>query len=308
MREPPPQVDDAKLLAEVRRTWDAEIDAVEHLPVGFGAHHWTAYADGSPRLFVTFDLLEPKRTAEQLEAAYAGASALYAAGLEFVLPSLVGADGSFTLRFAHGALSCTPWRHGTPGGELDLAWTTEALRRLHRTPPPAGLPRWRPLVGADFAERTEALLARPWGPGPYAEQAREATRRRLGDLARWTARYHHLALIARDRAWVPTHGESDSGNQLLTPEGRLLVDWESLKLAPAELDLRTLVDAGAEPHEVGAEPAMLELFDLEWRLDEISQYAAWFAAPHEGTADDEIAFGGLLQELERPAQAATSGG
>ena len=44
---------------------------------------------------------------------------------------------------------------------------------------------------------------------------------------------------------------------------------------------------------------MLELFDLEWRLDEISQYAAWFAAPHTGGADDEIAFGGLVEELER---------
>ena len=46
---------------------------------------------------------------------------------------------------------------------------------------------------------------------------------------------------------------------------------------------------------------MLELFDLEWRLDEISQYAAWFAAPHTGTADDEIAFGGLLHELPGPS-------
>jgi spectinomycin phosphotransferase len=44
---------------------------------------------------------------------------------------------------------------------------------------------------------------------------------------------------------------------------------------------------------------MLELFDLEWRLDEISQYAARFAAPHPGGPDDEIAFGGLLDELER---------
>ncbi len=51
--------------------------------------------------------------------------------------------------------------------------------------------------------------------------------------------------------------------------------------------------------ETDADPEMLELFDLEWRLDEISQYAAWFAAPHTGTADDQIAFEGLLHELER---------
>jgi spectinomycin phosphotransferase len=45
---------------------------------------------------------------------------------------------------------------------------------------------------------------------------------------------------------------------------------------------------------------MVEMFDLEWRLDEIAQYAAWFAAPHAGTADDRIALGGLLGELDRP--------
>ncbi len=53
------------------------------------------------------------------------------------------------------------------------------------------------------------------------------------------------------------------------------------------------------------DPAMIEMFDLEWRLDEISQYSAWFAAPHTGTRDDAIAFGGLLHELTRSDQAAT---
>jgi spectinomycin phosphotransferase len=51
---------------------------------------------------------------------------------------------------------------------------------------------------------------------------------------------------------------------------------------------------------VGADPEMLELFDLQWRLDEIHQYATWFAAPHPGSRDDEIAFGGLQEELSRP--------
>ena len=39
---------------------------------------------------------------------------------------------------------------------------------------------------------------------------------------------------------------------------------------------------------------------LEWRLDEVSQYTAWFASPHTGSEDDRIAFGGLLGELDRP--------
>jgi spectinomycin phosphotransferase len=45
---------------------------------------------------------------------------------------------------------------------------------------------------------------------------------------------------------------------------------------------------------------MLQLFDLEWRLDEIDQYAGWFAAPHTGSTNDQIAFGGLQFELDRP--------
>jgi spectinomycin phosphotransferase len=296
VRERPPEVGDADVLAEVRRTWDADVDRVEHLPVGFGAHHWAAYAGDRARLFVTFDRLEPKRTAARLEAAYAGAAALSQAGLEFVLAGCATPDGSFTVPVAGGALSCTPWRERTPDAPPDLPWTTAALGRLHATDPPPGLPPWRPVVGPDFAATIATLTHEEWGPGPFAAEARAGVSAHLTDLDRWTRRYHHLAEVARGRAWVATHGEPDSGNQLLTPEGRLLVDWESLKLAPAELDLRILVDEGAQ---TVADPAMLELFDLEWRLGEVNEYAAWFAAPHTGTLDDEIAFGGLLEELER---------
>lgn len=296
MREAPAGVTEGEVLTAVRRHWDAGIDRVEHLPVGFGAHHWAAYGAGRARLFVTLDGLGPRHTTATLEAAYAGALRLHAAGLEFVLASLPTRGGTLTTPLADGALSCTPWRDGETDDAVDLAWTTAALDRLHTTPPPPGIPRWEPLVEADFADATAALTARAWGPGPYADAARDAVRRHLGDLARWTARYHHLAEVARDHAWVATHGEPGSHNQLVTGDGRLLVDWESLRLAPAERDLRTLADEGAETH---ADPELLELFDLEWRLDEISQYAAWFSAPHAGTADDEIAFGGLLEELER---------
>lgn len=44
---------------------------------------------------------------------------------------------------------------------------------------------------------------------------------------------------------------------------------------------------------------MVELFDVEWRLSEIDQYAHWFSAPHTGTVDDTIAFDGLVEELNR---------
>jgi spectinomycin phosphotransferase len=297
VREPPLQVDSAELLEAVRAAWGYDVTRVEHLPVGFGAHHWAAYARDEPRLFVTFDRLEPKRPLADLTAAYSGAVALAEAGLDFVLAPLVGVNGSPVVAFGDGALSCTPWRDGTSEGALDVAWTSRALRRLHGVVPPDGIPRWRPLVTPDFVTEVERLLGRPWGPGPYAAGARAAVGEHLHDLEGWTTRYHALAAVAGERTWVATHGEPHSDNQLLTSRGRYLVDWESLKLAPPELDLRVLVDVGAD---VAADPEMLELVDLEWRLDEIDQYAAWFAAEHHGTEDDREAFGGLVHELNRP--------
>ena len=79
----------------------------------------------------------------------------------------------------------------------------------------------------------------------------------------------------------------------------LFVDWETLAQAPRERDLRPLVDSGYGAL-VDADLSMIEMFDLEWRLDEISQYADWFQAPHVGTDSDRVALDGLVRELTRP--------
>jgi spectinomycin phosphotransferase len=296
VREPPPDVDADDLLAVVRSEWDRTIERLEHLPLGFGAHHWAAYGVAQPVLFVTLDRLDATRSAADLGAAYSAAVALYEAGLDFVLAPLPSTGGSPIVRFGDGAVSCTPWRSGTSGGELDEAWTRRALARLHAVAPPLGIPRWKPLVAPTFAADVSRRLEQPWGPGPYADRARYAVGEHIADVTRWSNRYHALAQRARTRTWVATHGEPHSDNQLLTPQGRYLLDWESLKLAPRERDLRDLVDAGAP---VDADPDMVVMFDLEWRLDEIRQYTAWFAAEHHGTEDDAIAFGGLIEELTR---------
>lgn len=294
MREPPSDVVTDELLAVVRSAWNPGIVRLEHAPVGFGAHHWVAYDENRPVLFVTFDRAGSTRSAGDLEAAYAGAVALRRGGLEFVLAPLPGRRGSPIVPFADGGVSCTPWHRGRSGGDLDVGWTSDALRRLHAAEPPDGIPQWQPRVEPGFAVDVQTRLGAPWGPGPYAEPARAAVREHLADLARWTARFHELLPRARRRAWVATHGEPHSDNQLLTPGGRYILDWESLKLAPRERDLRELAHAGAG---VDADPELVELFDLEWRLDEIGEYVEWFAAEHHGTEDDEIGFAGLLDEL-----------
>lgn len=305
MREPPGQITPQDVLSAVRTWWDGSIDRVDHLPVGFGAHHWAAYADERPRLFVTLDAMGSRHTPWSLEAAYASAAALAASGLDFVLAPLRAAVGSLTVRVADGRLSVTPWVDGAtgdgpPSSADDARITAEMLARLHATPAPESLPEWRPLVPVDLAQLLERRTAVNWASGPYGTRARAAIRSRLAAIETWAARYYSLAAEARRRTWVVTHGEPHARNQLRTPAGRVvLVDWESVRLAPAERDTRVIAES-AYAQLVTADPEMLELFDLEWRLDEIAQYADWIQAAHVGTESDAVALEGLLGELDRP--------
>lgn len=204
MRERPPHLSDADVLAAVREHWDDTADSVKHLPLGFGAHHWRV-----GELFVTLDMLGRRHSRVSLEATYAAAAALAEQGLEFVLAGVPARGGTFTVPLGDdGSLSATPWRTGRPGdgsfSQERAAETAGFLDRLHATAPPPGLRAWCPLVGAGLADK----------------------------LAARTADYHRVAARTDPATWVPTHGEPGTGNQLATSDGVLLVDWESLMVAP----------------------------------------------------------------------------
>ena len=305
MREPPSHLTDETVLAAVRDRWLPEVDAVEHVAVGFGAWHWRATVAGRPTLFVTLDRLGGRHTFDSLDAAYRGAATLASAGLGFVLAPSATVDGAATVALGDDRLSATPWVEGTSGDgalrdPVEARRTARMLDALHAAQPPAGLPRWTPLVGADLPDLIGHRVRTPWDSGPYAERARIALEARLADLDRWVRRYLDLAGRTDPAGWVATHGEPHTRNQLRTTDGRtLLVDWESLKLGPRERDLRYLVDQG-HGARCRADPDPVEMLDLEWRLDEVAQYAEWFHAPHTGTESDRVALGGLLHELERP--------
>lgn len=289
MNEPPTDLDTDELLAVVQRSWDASVETLTYLAVGFGAHHWQALVGGVARYFVTLDGLGERHTLQTLQAAYAGASALARNGLSFVIAPIE----PFIVSLAGRAVSLTPWVDGTPVPSIDKDATAVMLRRLHAVDPTAlgvEVSRWQPVVGRDLADHIGSRLQRPWSDGPYGERSREAVAAALDDIRRWSSRYAELGKVARTRDWVLTHGEPDCHNQLVTASGTMLVDWETLKLAPVERDLQTLGSG---------DPVMLELFDLEWRLDEISQYTTWFSEPHGQSEDDRIAFEGFMHELTR---------
>ena len=109
MLEPPPDVTDDAVLDVVRRHWAPDAEAAEHLPVGWGAHHWRIDVAGEPRLFATLDPDLPRHTHASLEAAYASAAAL---PLEWVWPCLPRREGGFTVALGGRTVSVTGWLEG----------------------------------------------------------------------------------------------------------------------------------------------------------------------------------------------------
>ena len=288
MLEPPPGVDDADVLAEVRRAWDGDVDRVAYLPVGFGAHHWAAYAGAEPRLFVTYDEPPGPDAAADLEAAYAGAVALRDGGLEFVLAPLPAdtraADRA--VRRRRPQLYAVARRH--VGRPLDLVVDDGGRsRRLHAAAPPSGSP-------ALAAHGRPRLRRRP-RPGLTGRRgdrvrtptsARDAVRGQLGDDRPLDRRATTTSpTSARGRPWVAAHGEPARRQPAARPRhGTLAGRLGDRSGSPRPSSTCAPSSTAGVRAELGADPEMLELFDLEWRLDEISQYAAWFAAPHTGTA------------------------
>ncbi|MEU4432819.1 phosphotransferase [Nocardia rhamnosiphila] len=303
----PSFIGDEAIAQAVATHWLPEITDISYLPWGFGAHHWRV-AGGGTTVFVTLDQLEPRHTAKSLEAAYAGAAALAAAGLNVVCAPLPARSGQFSVDVGSGALSVTPWLRGRSPTEEQareprhIREIVRALDALHRAAPPDDLRSWTPQVDPGFADELRARTAEPWTNGPLAEKARRALAAHIGLIQRWTDRYLALAETAFSRrdSWVPTHGEPHNDNQVVTADGVRLVDWESLALAPPERDYADLL--AVAPDLLFPDPGMVELFALDWRLSEIAEYARWFAAAHIGTEDDHTALAGLYEELAGDAE------
>ena len=292
MLEAPPDVTDADVLALVREHWAPGADAVEHLPVGWGAHHWRVDVDGSPTLFATLDPDLPRHTHESLEAAYASAASL---GLDFVWPSLPTASGPFTVPLGARTASVTAWLDGRRPDE-SVAELPDLLAELHRAPAPRQARAWRTEIAPDLGVRLRDLLQQPWAE-PLGPAARELLVQHLGAVCGWAREHARLLDLADPATYVVTHGEPHVRNQWLARGRTCLLDWESLLLAPRERDLATLVHEG---RDVDHDPEMVRLFDLEWRLSEIWSFAQWLQGPHTGDADDRTALGGLTGELTRP--------
>jgi hypothetical protein len=307
--------------------WNVAATSLTYQAVGFGSHHWLVSTHDGDRLFVTVDDLAAnmRGATDTAEAAFARLQRAFAtalslrrdAGLAFVIAPVPAMDGRVVARLAAGyALVVHPYvthTHAGRDGEYDAS--ADRLAVLDRLITLHGA-RAEPPETDDFAvPRAAELMAAmrqtgsPWRGGPYGPLARDLLAAHAADLSRLLAAYDGLAAtVARTRdRMVITHGEPHSANVLATPAGFVMVDWESVLLAPPERDLWALAEddasipaAYAAATGVAIDSDALALYRMWYDLAEIAAYISLFREPHGETADTAESWRNLRHFL-RPA-------
>jgi Phosphotransferase enzyme family len=329
---PPDGLSEGMLTSALARGWDTDVVSMAYQAVGFGSHHWDVLDAAGARWFVTVDELETKQRSldEPLAAAFARLRASLAAardlrdcGAAFVVAPVPARDGEPVVRlndrlsvalypFVDGQ-SFTWGEFSTPAqrrGMLDL------IVGVHAAPAAAR----RRASEDDFTvlHRDELELALGSGSGaadgvdcgPYARPAARLVAENAAGLRRMLARYDELAAAARSRpaGLVLTHGEPHPGNIMLTASGWVLIDWDTVLVAPPERDLWSL-DPGdgsvlrgyAAATGVTPRPELLELYRVGWDLADIAVTVSRFRRPHPGSEDDEKSWGGLRDLIAQAA-------
>jgi Phosphotransferase enzyme family len=294
--------------------WGLAVTSIDYRPVGFGSHHWEVAGVGPARWFVTADDLDRKQSANEpagasfgrLRAALATALDLRECGASFVIapiPTRAGEPLVLTDRgmgvalypyvdgqsFSWGDFSTPAHRRGV----LDL------LIALHTAPAAAR----RHALADDFAvpyrDELELALdhdAAGWHGGPYASRAAALLAGNEAKIRRLLASYDDLVLQAgwRPGRMVLSHGEPHPGNTMLTSAGWVLIDWDTVLLAPPERDLwgldpgdGSIIGAYADATGTTLLPPLLELYRIRWDITDIAAVVSRFLAPHSGSLDDD---------------------
>lgn len=315
MRDRPAGVSDRDLCSALDDGWQLDVAAAEYAPAGGGSYHWIVRDRTARTWFATVDDLDEKRwlggtrdaVAEGLAMAMELAVALREdACLRFVLAPVSARNGAAVVRLGCAyAVAVFPYVHGacgvfgeelTPGERNHLV---DMLAALHRAAPS----RIRvPLHEVELAHRKDlesALsdLGQPWDGGPLSEPARALLAPRAEQIRHLLARFDRLAGRATALEPVITHGEPHPANLLTAGTETLLIDWDTVGLAPPERDLWWVISdtAGDEraryTRATGrpVDPAALALYRLRWALDDLSVFAYRLRTGHDHSADAEHA-------------------
>lgn len=313
MRTPPADITSESIQRTLLEGWQLALDTIEYVPEGGGSHHWRVSDEGGRLHFVTVDDLDNKpwiagsrgAVFEGLRGAYRTAESLQvSAGLEFVVAPTPTTDGDVLRRLdERHTVSVFPHLDGrsypfdSEIGDALRDKTLAMIIALHEATP---VVRSRaPVHILDFSGRShlEAFLADPdrdWTGGPFSEPAARLMAARADGITALIATFDYLSAVTLParRETVITHGEPHPGNVMSVGGREVLVDWDTVGLAPAERDLTLIAsDTGDEVERyeraTGREvdPTVMMLYRLRWFLDDLASAARLFLNPHLDTDD-----------------------
>ncbi len=330
VRDKPGGVSERELRHALDVGWQINTAAMRYAPVGGGSYHWVVRDGLGRQWFVTVDDLDDKDwlgdtrpvVSKGLRAAMDTAFALrHHEGLRFVVAPVPALGGVTVLPLgAKYTIAVFPFVDGTSGrfGEASSAdergRIVDMLAALHRCAPvaaqvsrfPVGVP------GRGALETALSEAGRPWHGGPFSEPARALIAETAGGIRQALATFDQLAERARDLGHVITHGEPHPGNVMRAGGAMMLIDWDTVGLAPPERDLWMIIgDDGEETRRYTEatgrtiDPAALALYRIRWALDDISTVVRQFRARHRRTEGTEQAWRTLKETLKVQAWSAT---
>jgi len=323
---PPDGLPEDLLAAVLARGWGLTATRLAYRPVGWGSHHWQITDTRGGRWFATADELENKRHTRtealtqafaRLHASLATAVALRDTGLDFVVAPVPARDGApLAPAGERFGVALYPWVDGQsfewgsfPGPGHRQA-VLDMLVAIHAAPPAAARHAHADDLRIPHRDQLDAALAGAearGGTGPYAGPLASLVARHAGPLRAALDIYdqqrsHELAEPARP---VVTHGEPHPGNTMLAAGRWLLIDWDTVLLAPPERDLWSLdpgdgsvLAAYAAATGVTPRAGLLELYRRRWDLADVAVDVSRFRRPHQGSPEDDEAFELLRSVVE----------
>lgn len=325
MRSLPEAFQERELIACLAEGWGLNVESTRYAAVGFGSYHWEV-TDAAGRLhFVTVDDLDHKgwlghdrdSAFDGLRGAFDAALALRReGGLEFVVAPIPAAQGETVRRIgSRYTVALFPFVDGscgrfyedsTPEERAEVVRMLAELHRATRVALPSARRRHLDLPERHRLEAALRELNRTWTGGPFSEPARELVASHASELVRRLQAFDRLAreVAAAGADFVITHGEPHACNVLRSADQVLLVDWDTVGLAPPERDLWLVAGDGdelalyADSTGRSIDTATLALYRLRWELDDISIYTGLFRAEHAHTADTEKAWRSLCDYVQ----------
>lgn len=300
--------------------WGFEAEGAEYAAVGAGSYHWVVTDLDGTRRFLTVDDLDQKAwlgdtresVCEGLRRAFDTAVVLRNAGLGFVVAPIPTTRGETLRRIGpRHTIALFPFVDGQAGryGHYDAAARSAVismLAELHETPAVGSVAR---SIGLDLPGRRHLEIGlqelnHTWSGGPFSEPARRALALHASDVAALLSLADRLSadVVKRGSTWVVTHGEPHSANVMRDGDSYLLVDWDTVAVAPRERDLWMLVGDTADEltsytkatgHQI--DQGAVDFFRLAWDLNDLAEYLNVLRSPHRENEDTIAAYNGLTE-------------